>query len=153
MAAVAKAVAVKAVAVKAVAAKAAVGEKSIATITDPHAINRLVVMITMAGTIETTEMIEPTGSTGLIATAAEIEDTMTQAEAAAAHDLRADTAETKRTPIAGEAPAPTVDRDTNQSLIYLVGMARMFPMCKSLCNQTSAQILALGLKAPSRPKD
>lgn len=131
-------------------AKAAVGEKSFATITDPHAINRLVVMTTMVGTIGTTEMIEPTG---LIATAAEIEATMIQAEAAAAHDLQVDTAETKRTPIAEEAPVPTADHDMNQSLIYLVGMARMFPMCKSSCNQMSAQTLALGLKAPSRPKD
>lgn len=130
-----------------------VGEKSIATITDPHAINRLVAMTTMAGTIETTEMIEPTGPTGLIATAAEIEDTMIQAEAAAAHDLLVDMAETKRTPIAGEAPVPTVDRDMSQSLIYLVDMVRMFQMCKSSCSQMSAQILALGLKAPSRPKD
>lgn len=137
----------------AVVAKAVVEGKSIATITDPHAINRLVATTTMAGTIETTEMIEPTGSTGLMATAAEIEDIMAQAEAAAAHGLQADTAETKRTRIAGEAPVPTVDRDTNQSLIYLVGMARMFPMCKSSCNQMSAQTLALGLKAPSRPKD
>jgi hypothetical protein len=143
----------KAVGAKVVVAKAVVGEKSIATITDPHAINRLVVMTTMVGTIEMTEMIEPTGSTGLIATAAEIEATMIQAEAAAAHDLQVDTAETKRTPIAGEARAHTADRDMNQSLIYLVGMARMFPMCKSSCNQMSAQTLALGLKAPSRPKD
>lgn len=133
-----------------------VGEKSIVTITDLHAINRLVAMTTMAGTIETTEMIEPTGPTeptGLIATAAEIEDTMTQAEAAAAHDHLVDMAETKRTLIAGEVPAPTVDRDMSQSLIYLVGMARMFQMCKSSCSQMSAQISALGLKAPSRPKD
>lgn len=134
-------------------AKAVVGEKSIATITDPHATSRLVVMTIMAETIETTEMIEPTGSTGLIATAAEIEATMIQAEAAAAHDLQVDTVETKRTPIAGEAPVPMADSDMNQSLIYLVGMARMFPTCKSSCNQMSAQTLALGLKAPSRPKD
>lgn len=131
-------------------AKALVGEKSIATIIDPHAINRLVVVTTMAGTIETTEMIEPTG---LIVTAAEIEATMIQAEAAAAHDLQVDTAETKRTRIAGEAPVPTADHGMNQSSKYLVGMARMFPMCKSSCSQMSAQTLALGLKAPSRPKD
>lgn len=122
----------------AVEATAVVEEKSIATITDPHAINRLAVMTTMAETIETTEMIEPrgpTGPTGLIATAAEIEDTMNQAEAAAAHDLLVVMAGTRRNPIAGEAPVPTVDRDMSQSLIYLVGMARMFPMCKSSCSQ------------------
>jgi hypothetical protein len=137
-----------AVVAKAAVAKVAAGEKSIETITD-----RLVVTITMAGTIETTEVIEPTGSTGLIATAAEIEATMIQAEVAAVHGLQVDTAEMKRTPIAGEAPVPTVDRGMNQSLIYLAGMAQMFPMCKSSCNQMSAQTLALGLKAPSRPKD
>jgi hypothetical protein len=142
-----------AVVAKAAVAKVAAGEKSIETITDPLAINRLVVTITMAGTIETTEVIEPTGSTGLIATAAEIEATMIQAEVAAVHGLQVDTAEMKRTPIAGEAPVPTVDRGMNQSLIYLAGMAQMFPMCKSSCNQMSVQILALGLKVPSRPKD
>jgi hypothetical protein len=133
-------------------AMVAVGEKSIATIIDPRAISRLVVMITMAGPTEPTGLSGLSGLTGRIATAAEIEDTMTQAEAAAAHDLPVDMAETKRNPIAGEVPAPTVDRGTRRNLIFHVDTVQMFQMCKSSCSRMSAQTLALGSKAPSRPK-